>query len=93
MLLIEPDEGNYIMSTSRLLSIISEYANEIALILLPGIQYYSGQLLDIATITKHAHAHGITIGWDLAHAAGTWSSPKFELTCGHRSRHQPLEIP
>ncbi|PNS19200.1 Kynureninase [Sphaceloma murrayae] len=70
MVLIEPDEGSYIMSTSRILSIIDEHADELALILLPGIQYYSGQLLDIPVITKHARSHGITIGWDLAHAAG-----------------------
>lgn len=58
------------MSTSRILSLIDDNADELALILLPGIQYYSGQLLDIPTITQHAQSRGITIGWDLAHAAG-----------------------
>ena len=70
MLFVDPNEDSYIMSTSRVLSLITEHASELALILLPGIQYYSGQLLEIATITEHAHSHGITIGWDLAHAAG-----------------------
>jgi kynureninase len=52
--------------------LVCVFCNEFedALIMLPGIQYYSGQLLDIPTITTHAHKHGITIGWDLAHAAG-----------------------
>ncbi|KAH7366622.1 pyridoxal phosphate-dependent transferase [Pyrenochaeta sp. MPI-SDFR-AT-0127] len=69
MLLVKPDDG-YTMTTENILSLIDKEADELALILLPGIQYYSGQLLDIPTITAHARKHGITIGWDLAHAAG-----------------------
>lgn len=69
MLLVHPDDG-YIMTTSNIISLIDKHADELALILLPGIQYYSGQFLDIPTITKHAHSRGLTIGWDLAHAAG-----------------------
>lgn len=69
MLLVEPDDG-YLMTTQNILNLIDKEADELALILLPGIQYYSGQLLDIPTITAHARKHGITIGWDLAHAAG-----------------------
>lgn len=69
MLTVEPDEG-YIMTTANILRLIDENVDELALILLPGIQYYTGQLLDIPTITAHARKHGITIGWDLAHAAG-----------------------
>lgn len=38
--------------------------------MLPGIQFYSGQYFDIELITRHCHALGITVGWDLAHAAG-----------------------
>ncbi|KAF2717274.1 kynureninase 2, partial [Polychaeton citri CBS 116435] len=70
MVLLQPDEGTSIMPTSKILSVIDQYADELALILLPGIQYYSGQLLDIPAITEHAHSRGVTIGWDLAHAAG-----------------------
>lgn len=69
MLLVKPDEG-YTMTTENILNLIDQEADELALIMLPGIQYYSGQLLDIPTITAHARKHGITIGWDLAHAAG-----------------------
>lgn len=66
---VEPNDG-YLMTTEHICSLIDQHADELALILLPGIQYYSGQLLDIKTITAHAHSHGITIGWDCAHAAG-----------------------
>ena len=38
--------------------------------LLPGIQFYSGQFFDIELITRHCRSLGITVGWDLAHAAG-----------------------
>jgi kynureninase len=69
MCLVKPDDG-YLMTTENILNLIDQEADELALIMLPGIQYYSGQLLDIPTITAHARKHGITIGWDLAHAAG-----------------------
>lgn len=52
------------------MTVIDEHASATALILLPGVQYYTGQHLDISTITAHAHSHGIIIGWDLAHAVG-----------------------
>lgn len=58
------------ISTESILQAIDDNAEEIALVLLPGIQYYTGQFFDIQTITSHAHSKGLTIGWDLAHAAG-----------------------
>ncbi len=71
MVLIEPEDSTVAtISTSHILSVIDEHASTTALILLPGIQYYTGQYLDIKAITTHAHIHGILIGWDLAHAVG-----------------------
>ncbi|ETN37426.1 kynureninase [Cyphellophora europaea CBS 101466] len=70
MLLLRPKEGEHVLSTQQILDTITQHADEIALILLPGIQYYTGQFLDIPTITAHAHYHNLLIGWDLAHAAG-----------------------
>ena len=71
MILIEPPDSELAtVTTSHVLSVIDEHASSTALILLPGIQYYSGQYFDIQTITAHAHSHGIIIGWDLAHAVG-----------------------
>ncbi|KAI3399459.1 hypothetical protein diail_6721 [Diaporthe ilicicola] len=64
------DESNLYIPTSQILATIDEHAHETALLLLPGIQYYSGQLFDIQTITKYAQDRGIVVGWDLAHAAG-----------------------
>lgn len=67
---VHPDPGTSYIPTSKILSLIDEHASSTALLLLPGIQYYSGQLFDIPLITRHAHKHGITVGWDLAHAVG-----------------------
>lgn len=69
MVKIQPD-ANSLIPTERILATIDEHADSTALILLPGIQYYSGQLFDIPRITAHARARGIVVGWDLAHAAG-----------------------
>lgn len=43
---------------------------DVALALLPGVLYRTGQLLDIARLTRRAQAAGALVGWDLAHAAG-----------------------
>ncbi|KAL2218249.1 pyridoxal phosphate-dependent transferase [Thermoascus aurantiacus ATCC 26904] len=71
MVFIGPDEGEYTISTSKILSVINEHTAETALLLLPGIQYYSGRLFDIPTITKHAHLHD----WNVDFAA--WCTYKY----------------
>ncbi|KAI4255615.1 MAG: hypothetical protein L6R42_006646, partial [Xanthoria sp. 1 TBL-2021] len=96
MILIEPlDSTRATITTSQVMATIDEHASTTALILLPGVQYYTGQYFDIQAITAHAHSHGITIGWDLAHAVGNvelelhdwdvdfavWCSYKY-LNCG-----------
>ncbi|KKK19218.1 hypothetical protein P175DRAFT_0469945 [Aspergillus ochraceoroseus IBT 24754] len=70
MVLIGPNENEYEIPTEKILSSIDEHADEAALILLPGIQYYTGQLFDIQKITAYAQSKGLVVGWDLAHAYG-----------------------
>ncbi|TPX16828.1 uncharacterized protein E0L32_003390 [Thyridium curvatum] len=73
MVPLHPDNeagGDAYISTERVLAAIDEHAEETALIMLPGLQYYSGQLFDMPRITAHARSKGIVVGWDLAHAAG-----------------------
>jgi kynureninase len=67
---IDPAEGLLRAAPGELLDVIDRRGNEIALVLLPGVQYYTGELLDVAAITKAAQARGCIAGWDLAHAAG-----------------------
>jgi kynureninase len=71
MVLIEPEDPEKpILSTDQILQVIDDNASETALVLLPGIQFYTGQYFDIKKITAHAHSKGILIGWDCAHAVG-----------------------
>ena len=70
MLLWQPREGGELLNHEDLYQLINDHGDEIALILLPGVQYYTGQVLDMKTITEKAHAKGIKVGFDLAHAVG-----------------------
>jgi kynureninase len=70
LLRVRPREGESLLRTEDVVESIGRIGGELALVLLPGVQYYTGQFLDIAAITKAARAAGCAIGWDLAHAAG-----------------------
>lgn len=59
-----------ILSTKHILRVIDENADSTALLLLPAVQFYTGQFFDMATITAHAQKKGIVVGWDCAHATG-----------------------
>lgn len=68
---VEPRDGETSIKTQDVLDTIERYKDELALVCLPGIQYYSGQLFEMEAITKFAHQYpGIVVGWDLAHAVG-----------------------
>jgi kynureninase len=71
LITIEPPSASApYLSNEHILSVISQHAATTALVLLPGIQFYSGQFFDIELITRHCQSLGITVGWDLAHAVG-----------------------
>ncbi len=70
LLLLKPRKGEDTLRTDDILSTIDEHADQLALILLPGVQYYTGQVLDMKAITEKAQQHGIAVGFDLAHATG-----------------------
>ena len=70
LLLRPPTEDSSLLPTEHILAEIDNYGDSIAVLLLPGIQFYTGQFFDIPRITVHAQNKGITVGWDLAHAVG-----------------------
>ncbi len=67
---VKPREGEYDLRTEDIISIIQQHANETALVLFGGINYYSGQFFNLKEITEAAHEAGAYAGFDLAHAAG-----------------------
>ncbi len=67
---IAPEAGDYLITTEKILATIAEHKSEIALVMIGGVNYFSGQFFDVAEITKAAKAAGAKCGWDLAHAAG-----------------------
>ncbi|MFT7233934.1 MAG: kynureninase [Cyclobacteriaceae bacterium] len=66
---MKPSSGD-IFKTNEIIERIHALGDELALVLWPGIQYYSGQFFNIKTISKAAHEVGAFIGFDLAHAIG-----------------------
>jgi kynureninase len=70
---ISPRKGEHCISHEDIYSAIEEHKNELALVLFGGVNYYSGQVFDMQSITKKAHEVGALAGFDLAHAAGNIS--------------------
>ena len=70
MIIVRPEPGQHTIATEAIERLLAERGEEIALVLLPGVQYYTGQRFDIERITAAAHRAGAIAGFDLAHAAG-----------------------
>lgn len=67
---LRPNAGEETIPTGAVLKAIEQHKKNLALVLLPGIQYYTGQWFDMKTITEAAHRAGAKAGFDLAHAIG-----------------------
>lgn len=63
-------EGEHTIRIEDIKAVLENQSDEIALIMLGGVNYYTGQLFDMKAITEIAHKNNIVAGFDLAHAAG-----------------------
>lgn len=70
LVLVEPRDGEETLRDDDVLAAIAEHGDELAVVLLPGVQYYTGQVLAMPEIVAAGHDVGAVVGFDLAHAAG-----------------------
>lgn len=70
VLRLAPRPGEDTLRTEDVVRTLHEHAHSVATLLIGGLNYRTGELLDIPAITAAGHEIGATVGWDLAHAAG-----------------------
>lgn len=87
---LKPLPGMYEILPEQIEEIIEKEGDQIALIMMGGVNYYTGQAYDLKTITRLGHAKGCMVGFDLAHAAGNLllslhdDGPDFAAWCNYK---------
>jgi kynureninase len=67
---LAPRKDDAYIPVEEIEALLAAEGGEIALLMLPGVQYYSGQVFDMARIAMAGHRAGCVVGFDLAHATG-----------------------
>jgi kynureninase len=67
---VEPRQGEYHVRHEDIYEAIEKHKDSLALVLIGGVNYFSGQVFDMRAITETGHKAGAIVGFDLAHAAG-----------------------
>jgi kynureninase len=70
LVLARPRKGQFTVRTEDILDLIDEQADQLAVVLIGAVNFFTGQLIEIKKIAVAARKHGIVAGFDLAHAAG-----------------------
>lgn len=69
---VAPRKGEHLLRTEDIVQAIVEEGEELALVMMAGLQYYTGQVFDMKTITRAGQEVGAKVGFDLAHAVGNY---------------------
>jgi len=87
---VAPRNGEQLIREEDVIAKIEELGDELALVMIGGVNYYTGQLFDMQAITTAGHKVGAVVGFDLAHAAGNinlklhdWAVD-FAAWCGYK---------
>lgn len=90
LLLWKPSPRTGLLELDELRALLAQHGDSLALVLVPGVHYYTGQALDLEAITRLGHAAGAVVGVDLAHAVGNldlalhdWG-PDFACWCSYK---------
>ena len=67
---LSPRKGEDTLRTKDILAAVRDINEELATVILGGVNYYTGQAFDMQSITKAGHKAGAFVGFDLAHGAG-----------------------
>ena len=67
---LSPRKGEATLRTKDILAAVTDINEELATVILGGVNYYTGQVFDMQSITKAGHKAGAFVGFDLAHGAG-----------------------
>ena len=67
---VAPRDGEFHIREEDIEAAIEKNKNELALVMIGGVNYFTGQVFDMKRITKAGHQAGAIVGFDLAHAAG-----------------------
>ncbi len=70
VLRLQPRAGEDTLRTEDIITTMNDHAHSIATVMMGGVSYLTGEVMDMAAITAAGHEIGATVGWDLAHAAG-----------------------
>ncbi|HUN17873.1 MAG TPA: kynureninase [Saprospiraceae bacterium] len=90
LIILKPSSKNGYITIEQIQEILKTEGEEIALVLIGSVNYYTGQAYPISQITKLAKSYGANVGFDLAHGAGNLDlklhedGPDFAVWCGYK---------
>src|SRR5881275_2372196 len=70
LVLASPRQGEFMVRTQEIVDLIEKHRDQLAIVMIGAVNFFTGQQYDMRTITAAAQKYGIVVGFDLAHAVG-----------------------